>query len=127
MVASAASMSAAGTIRLFQSAQKYYHDVGLFPYHQQPKHHLNRKNVLLVCSCVAASFSIFSYFFFEATEMTEMALTFYSATALVMAVFYHLLNIVQRDDIFRTIKHYEDFIRRSKLKFYGLSLFYKST
>lgn len=75
--AAAATIPTARTVKLFQSAQEYYHDIGIYPSRLHPDQHFNWKNVLILCGCVTSCISIFSYFLFEAKSMNELAQTFY--------------------------------------------------
>lgn len=106
------------TVKLFQLTQKYYHIIGIFPSQLQPNHRFNWKNVLILFVCVASFISIFCsliFLFFETNSMEELASTFYSQTALLTAILYYLLNIFQRDHIYRMIEYFEEFIGKRKL------------
>lgn len=115
-----ATTRAASKIKLFQLTQKYYHDIGIFPSQMQPNSHFNWNNVLILCVCAESFVAILAYFFFEAKTMIELAMTFYTSTAVLSAICYTLINIYQRDDIFRTIEHFEEFIEQRKLTFLGI-------
>lgn len=115
MIAAAAPLPT--DVELFQSVQKFYHDVGVFPSQMQPDRSLNGKNVFILCACVASCIALFSCFLFEANSMNELAQTFYGSTAIAMAISLNLNNIKQRNSIFRMIRNAEHFIRKRRLKF----------
>lgn len=115
-----AAGSAAGPIKLFQSAQSYYQAIGIFPSQLQPTGHVNWKNFVIISACILCFISISTYFLFEANSLTELAITFYGCTGLVSGISYYLTNIYQRENIFKLIGKFEDFIEKRKFSSFHL-------
>lgn len=111
-MAASVTTPAAKNIKLFQLTQKYYHDVYIFPFKMQPNRRFNWKNVLILCVCVEQFISMLLFFIFEATSMEEFAITFFGFVGLLSSICYYLINIFQRNDLFRIIEHFEKFIEK---------------
>lgn len=112
-------------MKIFQSVQAYFAQLGISPQSQSVKRHsFDMKNVMIFVS-IAGAFVVCSLFLvFEANDFKEYSNCFFSTITFLMGIFDYAIHVWKMKELFHFIKKFEHFIQRSKYSLFVIIFFY---
>lgn len=106
-----AMVMAVSAIKFFQSAQKFYHIIGITPPLQSNQNFpFNIRIVVILITLTLALISTTGYFLFDAKSAIEKADTFYVCTSYVACECVYLICIWKCGKIFTFIEEFDAYI-----------------
>lgn len=106
----------AGTMALFQTAQKVYKTMGIIPSPAQSNRFcwLNAKIYVRLIIIIQLIIATAAFFLLKANTIQSLADSFYVSLTHVFCLIYILINIWKITDILQLINQYEKFIQKRK-------------
>lgn len=102
----------AGSIQLFQSIQKFYRTLGIYP---DPQSNLfNYRNLFAIFCYLLNGISALAYFLLEANTISEYGATFFTFISEVYILYFLFVQMWQMPNILKLIASFEKFIEESK-------------
>lgn len=104
-------------IKLFESTQKNFQAIGIYPTSQFNHNHsrINSKIWAFLLCLTQFFISTVAYLMFEANSMFDYGMAFFTCTATVFAFISYLILFWQIENILKYIESCERFIEKSKL------------
>lgn len=100
-------------MKLFQSVQQFYATMGIFPAHHIQPYRYNLRNAFFLISATLMFISTTGYLLIETASFLERAESFYAATTVLNCVVYFIVQFAKREENFRLIGLFEEFITKS--------------
>lgn len=111
----------ANTVKLFQSVQGYFHQMGIYPTRPNQAYSFNWTSFWIVFSMIVSFIPSTGYFFLKAQTIDEYLKTFYASSSTLAFLVCFLVNIWKMTVLFKLIASYEKFI--SKSNFYNSTIY----
>lgn len=113
----------APTVTLFQSVQKYYQSMGIYPTLPNEKYSFNSMSVLILISMLVIFIPSSAFFFLKAETKEENFNTFYISSTVLTYICCFIINIWKITKVRELIARAENSISKSKLHFLIFFLF----
>lgn len=105
----------ATSTHLFQSIQKYYQLLGIYPTLLNNKCSPNARNLMVLFCYVQYGISALAFFVMEAESVLEYGISFYTYISMLYCVYYFLILYKQMPKILQLIEQFEQFMDKSTL------------
>lgn len=112
------SMKKPIAMKLFQSVQKFYETMGIFPSQHIQRYRYNLRNAFFLISASLMFISTTGYLLFETATFLERAESFYAAITVANCVVYFIVQFTKREETFALIGLFEEFINKRMYEYF---------
>lgn len=104
----------AQNLKFFQSAQKYFNQMGIYPVEPPREFSFNFISFCILISMILHFIPSTAYFFAKAQTIDEYSDTFYTSSTMFSFIFCFLINVWKMGSLTKLITRYEKYISESK-------------
>lgn len=100
-------------VKLFQSAQEYFHQMGIYPIQPNRKFAFNLTSFCILIAMIMLFIPSTAFFLLKAQTMDEYSDTFYTSSSMLAFIFCFLVNIWKMPKFAKLIEKCENYISKS--------------